>query len=156
LAGDGSQIDLSRLPLYLNADSPLACALHRALTLGVQQIWFRLPGEERRTLDGYFSPMGVGKDDPLWPKGESAFSGYQLLLEYFTFREKFMFVALNGLENVVWPAGMSGFEIDVVLAESWSHDLPFSTENIRLHCVPVINLFPLEADPLHLSPLENE
>ncbi len=44
LAGDGSQIDLSRLPLYLNADSPLACALHRALTLGVQQIWFRLPG----------------------------------------------------------------------------------------------------------------
>lgn len=38
LAGDGSQIDLSRLPLYLNADSPLACALHRALTLGVQQI----------------------------------------------------------------------------------------------------------------------
>jgi hypothetical protein len=66
-----------------------------------------------------------------------------------------MFVALNGLENVVWPAGMSGFEIDVVLAESWSHDLPFSTENIRLHCVPVINLFP-EADPLHLSPLENE
>ncbi|EPL7539355.1 type VI secretion system baseplate subunit TssF [Klebsiella pneumoniae] len=156
LAGDGSQIDLSRLPLYLNADSPLACALHRALTLGVQQIWFRLPGEERRTLDGYFSAMGFGKDDPLWPKGESAFSGYQLLLEYFTFREKFMFVALNGLENVVWPAGMSGFEIDVVLAESWSHDLPFSTENIRLHCVPVINLFPLEADPLHLSPLENE
>lgn len=100
--------------------------------------------------------MGFGKDDPLWPKGESAFSGYQLLLEYFTFLEKFMFVALNGLENVVWPAGMSGFEIDVVLAESWSHDLPFSTENIRLHCVPVINLFPLEADPLHLSPLENE
>ena len=80
LAGDGSQIDLSRLPLYLNADSPLACALHRALTLGVQQIWFRLPGEERRTLDGYFSPMGFGKDDPLWPKGESAFSGSQLLL----------------------------------------------------------------------------
>ncbi len=42
--------------------------------------------------------MGFGKDDPLWPKAESAFSGYQLLLEYFTFRE-FMFVALNGLEN---------------------------------------------------------
>lgn len=62
--------------------------------------------------------MGFGKDDPLWPKGESAFSGYQLLLEYFTFLEKFMFVALNGLENVVWPAGMSGFEIDVVLAKA--------------------------------------
>lgn len=33
LVGDWSQIDLSRLLLYLNADSPVACALHRALTL---------------------------------------------------------------------------------------------------------------------------
>lgn len=152
LVGDWSQIDLSRLPLYLNADSPVACALHRALTLGTQQFWLRLPGQERRVLDAHFSPMGFDDDDRLWPKGESAFSGYQLLLEYFTFREKFMFVALNGLENVIWPERITGFEIDVVLAENWPHDLPFNTDNLRLHCVPVINLFPLEADPLHLSP----
>lgn len=156
LVGDWSQIDLSRLPLYLSADSPVACALHRALTLGTQQFWLRLPGQGRRVLDAHFSPMGFDDDDPLWPKGESAFSGYQLLLEYFTFREKFMFVALNGLEQVAWPEGITGFEIDVVLNENWPHDLPFDSDNIRLHCVPVINLFPLEADPLHLSPLENE
>ncbi len=118
LVGDWSQIDLSRLPLYLNADSPVACALHRALTLGIQQFWLRLPGQERRVLDAHFSPMGFDDDDRLWPKGESAFSGYQLLLEYFTFREKFMFVALNGLENVIWPERITGFEIDVVLAET--------------------------------------
>ncbi|RDS03871.1 hypothetical protein C3994_01079 [Escherichia coli] len=156
LVGDWSQIDLSRLPLYLNADSPVACALHRALTLGTQQFWLRLPGQDRRMLGAHFSPMGFEDDDRLWPKGESAFSGYQLLLEYFTFREKFMFVALNGLEQVAWPEGITGFEIDVVLNENWPHDLPFDSDNIRLHCVPVINLFPLEADPLHLSPLENE
>lgn len=102
LVGDWSQIDLSRLPLYLSADSPVACALHRALTLGTQQFWLRLPGQGRRVLDAHFSPMGFDDDDRLWPKGESAFSGYQLLLEYFTFREKFMFVALNGLEQVAW------------------------------------------------------
>lgn len=38
LVGDWSQIDLSRLPLYLNADSPVACALHRALTLGTAAV----------------------------------------------------------------------------------------------------------------------
>nr|WP_172822648.1 type VI secretion system baseplate subunit TssF [Escherichia coli] len=116
----------------------------------------RLPGQDRRTRDAHFSPLGFEDNDRLWPKGESAFSGYQLLLEYFTFREKFMFVALNGLELVAWPEGITGFEIDVVLNENWPHDLPFDSDNIRLHCVPVINLFPLEADPLHLSPLENE
>jgi type VI secretion system protein ImpG len=62
-----------------------------------------------------------------------------------------MFVALHGLENIAWPEGINGFELDVVLAESWSHDLPFNADNIRLHCVPVINLFPLEADPASLA-----
>nr|WP_249441254.1 type VI secretion system baseplate subunit TssF [Escherichia coli] len=56
-----------------------------------------------------------------------------------------MFVALNGLEQVAWPEGITGFEIDVVLNENWPHDLPFDSDNIRLHCVPVINLFPLKA-----------
>lgn len=36
---DWSLIDLSSLPLYLNADGPLACALHRALTLNAQTLW---------------------------------------------------------------------------------------------------------------------
>ncbi|HAI5164443.1 TPA: type VI secretion system baseplate subunit TssF [Escherichia coli] len=71
---------------------------------------------------------------------------------------------LNGLvapfgvlpETAVLNVPLTGFEIDVVLNENWPHDLPFDSDNIRLHCVPVINLFPLEADPLHLSPLENE
>lgn len=60
------------------------------------------------------------------------------------------------LANRLTQTALTGFEIDVVLNENWPHDLPFDSDNIRLHCVPVINLFPLEADPLHLSPLENE
>ncbi len=59
-------------------------------------------------------------------------------------------------QELATAASITGFEIDVVLNENWPHDLPFDSDNIRLHCVPVINLFPLEADPLHLSPLENE
>jgi type VI protein secretion system component VasA len=35
----------------------------------------------------------------------SSFSGYQLLLEYFTFREKFMFTGLRGLER--WNSRLS-------------------------------------------------
>ncbi|MCE9920818.1 type VI secretion system baseplate subunit TssF, partial [Hafnia paralvei] len=38
----------------------------------------------------------------------------------------------------------------------WPYDMPFDAENLRLHCIPVINLFPLEADPLRLSPLETD
>ena len=59
-------------------------------------LYLRLPGQtERVSLDGYFSP-GIQRGGSFMAEGESAFSGYQLLLEYFTFREKFMFVQLNG------------------------------------------------------------
>lgn len=154
---DWSQIDLSRLPLYLNADAPLASALHQALTLYTQALYVRLPGEQERVrLDGHFAPKGFADEDRLWPKGDSAFSGYQLLLEYFTFREKFMFVTLCGLEQLNLTAGTPWFELEVVLREAWPHDFSVSSEHIRLHTVPVINLFPLEADPLTLAPLQTD
>ena len=156
---DWREVDLRRLPLYLNADSPVSSALHLALTRQTQAIYLRYPGQrgqDRRRLDSYFSPQGFSPDDSLWPKIDTAFSGYQLLLEYFTFREKFMFVALNGLENIVFPAVLPWFELDIVLDEHWPYDLPFSRDNIKLHCVPVINLFELDADPLSISGLENE
>lgn len=156
---DWREVDLSALPLYLNADTPVASALHLALTRQTHAIYLRYPGQpvpDRRRLDGYFSPKGFTSEDCLWPKSDTAFSGYQLLLEYFTFREKFMFVALNGLEQVLLPASLPWFEIDIVLSEHWQYDLPFNRDSFRLHCVPVVNLFTMDADPLTITGLENE
>ncbi|MCU7508256.1 type VI secretion system baseplate subunit TssF [Klebsiella quasipneumoniae] len=154
---DWSQTDLRRLPLYLGEDAVTGSALHLWLTRRQAALYLRLPGQaERVSLDGYFSPGGFSEEDRLWPKGESAFSGYQLLLEYFTFREKFMFVQLNGLENMTLPAGIAHFTLEVVFSEVWQSDLPVSASSLRLHCVPVINLFTLEADPLTISGLESE
>ncbi|WP_313570922.1 type VI secretion system baseplate subunit TssF [Pantoea piersonii] len=154
---DWSRIDLSQLPFYLNADAPLACAMHEAFTMNVARMWVRLPGDrERRPLKGYFTALGFGDNDRLWPKGNSSFSGYQLLLEYFSFREKFMFTGLRGLDTADLPAELPWFEIDVVLEKRWEHDFDFSEKHLRLNCAPVINLFPLESDPLTLDSLQTE
>ncbi|AVJ17113.1 type VI secretion system baseplate subunit TssF [Serratia sp. MYb239] len=154
---DWSRIDLRCIPLYLNADAPLACAMHQAFTMNVARMRLRLPGEtDSRPLEGHFTALGFGDDDALWPAGNSSFSGYQLLLEYFTFREKFMFTGLKGMDAVALPAQLAWFEIEVVLAERWQHDFTFTEQHLRLHCVPVINLFPLESDPLTLDSLQTE
>ena len=77
-------------------DAVTGSALHLWLTRRQAALYLRLPGQtEQVSLDGYFS-QGIQRGGLFMPKGESAFSGYQLLLEYFTFREKFMFVQLNG------------------------------------------------------------
>ena len=154
---DWSQTDLTRLSLYLSGDAPVTHALHLALTKRLASLYLRLPNSvERIRLEGYFSPGGFASEDSLWAKGDTAFGGWQLLLEYFTFREKFMFVHLNGLEKVTFPAGITCFEIEAVLTQQWSSELPLGSDNIRLHCVPVINLFTLEADPLVVNGLESE
>ncbi|HCQ8417097.1 TPA: type VI secretion system baseplate subunit TssF [Klebsiella michiganensis] len=153
---DWSRIDLSRIPLYLNGDAPLACALHEALTLRVAKTGIRFPGDaDRRPLDARFAVCGFSKEEALLPECGS-FSGYQLLLEYFTFREKFMSVTLRGLENVDFPEELAWFEIDIVLERQWPHEYALSEKHLRLHCTPVINLFPLESDPLHLDSLQTE
>ncbi|BDH45597.1 hypothetical protein TUM12370_16410 [Salmonella enterica subsp. enterica serovar Choleraesuis] len=135
----------------------LACAMHEAFTMNVARMWLRMPGcVDRTEFKGYFTALGFSDDDSLWPKGGSSFSGYQLLLEYFTFREKFMFTGLRGLEHIDFPAELPWFEIEVVLAQRWEHDFSFTEKHLRLNCVPVINLFPLESDPLTLDSLQTE
>jgi type VI secretion system secreted protein VgrG len=79
-----------------------------------------------------------------------------LLLEYFSFPEKFMFVTLKGLEQVKFEANTKVFELEVVLSQPWPRGFAVSAEHVRLHAVPVINLFALEADPLALDPLQTD
>jgi len=155
---DWTKAGIDKVALYLYGEAPLSSALHLALSRRVHAMYARHAGTnaERRTFDGWCKPIGFDDRDRLWPKGESAFSGYQLLLEYFSFRPKFMFVELRGLETIGLTPDSSWFEIDMVLSEAWPADLPLETENFRLHCAPVINLFTLEADPLTLNPLEHE
>ena len=43
-------------------------------------------------------------------KADTAFSGYQLLLEYFSFRPKFMFVELRGLDTIGLAAASTGLK----------------------------------------------
>lgn len=154
---DWSNANLSQLSLYLGADAPVSSHLHLMLTKRQAAMYMRLSGQqERKELDGYFSPGGFRAEDSLLPKTDTAFSGYQLLLEYFAFRDKFMFVHLHGLDSQPLPEGTEYIDIEVVFSSLWPADLPVTHEAVRLHCVPVVNLFTLEADPLTVCGLEQE
>jgi type VI secretion system protein ImpG len=153
---DWRQCDLRRLAFYLADEVPVSNALHLALTRRQAVLYIRFGQNERIPLQGGFSPGGFRDEDYLWPKGETAFSGYQLLLEYFTFREKFRFVHLNGLEDIFLPTGIEHFDLEVVLSEQWDSSLPVAANALCLHCVPAINLFAVQADPLRVNGLESE
>ncbi|AIY41492.1 Protein ImpG/VasA [Collimonas arenae] len=149
-----------KLRLYLNADRPVASALHLALTRQVREIQIRIPGVRDGALQplpgGRFAPVGFAADERLWPKADNAFGGYQLLLEYFTFPEKFLFVDLFGIDLTKLPVGCDFVEIEAVLDKTYPADLRFSADNIRLFCTPIINLFNLDAEPIRVNHHETE
>lgn len=155
---DKAQLDLSRLRLYLNADAPIASALYYSLTQQIAAMHLRYANqpENRQRFQGQIKAAGFADRDRLWLKPDNAFAGYQLLLEYFAFREKFMFVDLIGLDVKQFPEYCQAVELEIVLNESWPSDMPFDRDSIRLHCVPVINLFSMEADPVVVNQLESE
>ncbi|RKT13434.1 type VI secretion system protein ImpG [Paraburkholderia sp. RAU2J] len=152
--------DLSRVRLYLNADLPTAFAMHLALTRQVDSVTWRIPevrdGEALPLAGVTVEPAGFSTEERLWPKAEASFSGYQLLLEYFTFREKFLFVDLCGLDVAKLPASTTRFELEILLARAYPSDQRFSAENVRLFCTPVINLFELDAEPVVIDHHETE
>ena len=148
------------LRLYLNADRPVASALHLALTRQVKQMGMRISGVRDGALqpmpEGRLAASGFADADRLWPKADNAFGGYQLLLEYFTFPEKFLFVDLFGIDFPGLPAKCDYIEIEAILDTAYPADLRFTADNVRLFCTPIINLFKLDSEPIRVNHHETE
>ncbi|RQQ04862.1 type VI secretion system baseplate subunit TssF [Burkholderia stagnalis] len=158
-----AQLTVPRLRLFLNADRPVALALYAALVNEPAAIHIRVPGfpadrpgASQPTHGLRIEPAGFAAGERLWPKADNAFGGYQLLLEYFTFPEKFMFVDLLGLDMQAIPQDAPYFDVEVVPSRPYPDDMRFSAENVRLFCTPIINLFPMEADPIVATQFETE
>ncbi|WP_454733801.1 MULTISPECIES: type VI secretion system baseplate subunit TssF [Cupriavidus] len=163
MQGRREQLAVPRLRLYLHADRPLALALYAALTAEPLAVQVRVPGYPAdrpgapQPMAGLrLEPAGFAAEERLWPKPDNAFGGYQLLLEYFTFPEKFMFVDLVGLDMDAIPQDAEHFDVEVVLHKPFPDDMRFSAENVRLFCTPIINLFELEANPISVTHFETE
>jgi type VI secretion system protein ImpG len=146
-----NSLDLSELPLFLNADPPVAFALLHALTQAGNRLALKASGEDMVLSTALtLRQSGFASDDTLWPRPPTAHGGYPLLMEYFAFREKFLFVELCGLNAAQLPAH-GRFDIEVHLASHFPAALSFDQQAFQLHCVPAVNLFEIEAEPIHVD-----
>ncbi|WGS46209.1 type VI secretion system baseplate subunit TssF [Burkholderia sp. JSH-S8] len=148
--------DLSRIRLYLHGDRPTASALYAVFTRQVESIGVRMS----RVLDGLLQPKpgmtfaaaGFGSQTRLWPVDHDArdadFDCEQTMLEYFAFPEKFHFVDLCGFDAASVPPGETRLEFEIVIRDRVPGDVTVGTDNIRLFCTPVINLFELDAQAI--------
>ncbi len=99
-------------------------------------------------------PAGWDADQAMLPWPELAPPGYRYIQEYFTRPEKFLFFDLQGLDAIELQEDR--FEIAMTFDRPPPLETRLDTENFRLHCTPVINLFEISGDPIRLNPLVHE
>ncbi len=156
------ELKIDRLRFYLDGEGGLINSLYELLFTRLTRIIVRdpTPGSKIPPVTLPISALravGFEPDETLLPHVDRSFFGHALLMEYFAFPEKFLFIDIAELEQV-WEAGFKGavefvFLISEVEGEERRQrlELEISKKSFRLGCTPVINLFTQVAEPIQLN-----
>lgn len=145
-----SQIALDALDLYFGGADDVAWQLHECALGQPVGVLLRAaqPTAPVHSLPGSaIEELGFGDDEALLPVTATGFSGFRLVQEYFAFAERFRFARVAGLAPLL--ARIEASEAELVLLFSRGDavlEKLVSADNVLLHCVPVINLFPKRLD----------
>ncbi len=97
--------------------------------------------------------VGFAEEHALLPLGQTNFPGFRLLQEYYVLPSKFCFVDISGLERVnQLPEGETRFALLLRFDSPLPDIRQLTRDNVRLHCVPVVNVFESTSDPIRVSP----
>jgi type VI secretion system protein ImpG len=157
------QAAMQRLRLYLHADreSSVGSVLYLWLRRYLDEIEIsaRVAGEKPRVFRHPTERLvaaGLGDDEALLPYPPNAFSGYRLLQEYFSLPQKFHFMDLEGLGFLAEIPWIEELRLSFRFSRPIDEHVRIRAEHVRLHCTPIVNLFPHEADPLRLEHRQTE
>jgi type VI secretion system protein ImpG len=157
-----SMLPLESLTFYLRGGDQIAMRLYEQLFCNALQVIVQGTqggAEVRRILSAAeaIRPSGFEDDEALFPPSPRSFQGYRLLREYFAFPERFMFVTVTGMGPAVRGCAATELEILVLFDRSFALlEEAVDPSRFELFCTPVINLFPLRADRIHLTDAANE
>jgi type VI secretion system protein ImpG len=86
----------------------------------------------------------------LLPAEAGSFSGLQMLQEYFCFRPRFWFVDVLGLDESLPASTATSFNLDLHFDRPAPPEARVEPDTLRLHCVPAVNLFEVDAEPIRV------
>jgi type VI secretion system protein ImpG len=101
-------------------------------------------------------PVGFDPEEAILPCPQRSFTGYQLLTEYFSFPEKFLFFDLCGLEKMRGSAFTDKLQIWIYLDRVAEPTLVVNQDTFCLHAAPAVNLFRRIAEPIRVENRKTE
>lgn len=95
--------------------------------------------------------LGFDNNFSLYPYSNNSLSNYKLLKEYFVFPQKFLFFRLMNLKKVLNSLKINSFEIKFKFNKSYSSLRNIEQNLVNINCVPIINLFRDNCEPINLK-----
>ena len=151
------QLELDSIRFHLAGDARTAFTLYLLLCAHVEQITVSGGSSAHNRPEVVLGPENVGptgldRAETVLPYPAHSFPGYRLLQEYFAFKERFLFVAFRGVDRAVRELELENTLELAVTFNRRLESLPLvARENVRVHCVPIVNLFPHTADPIRVQ-----
>lgn len=95
--------------------------------------------------------VGFEENEAMLPVTEATFPGFRLLQEYFVLPHKFCFLDICGFSEVVRLNPTDRIQVAVRLNERITSLRALQRDQLRLHCVPIVNVFETTADPIRVT-----
>jgi type VI secretion system protein ImpG len=156
------KLGIDHLRFYLNGESALSYSLYELLLNNCTQVIIRDLSPNSRTAPvtlpaDCVRAVGFSNDEALLPYPHRSFYANRLLQEYFAFPEKYLFLDLQGLDQLSRAGFKDKVELLFLISRFEGDDrqqmleLGVSPKVLRLGCSPIINLFPMAAEPILLD-----
>lgn len=139
--------DIGKLRFFLHGPLGVASTVFLWLMQHLKSVDVVVGGESYRLSDCVV-PAGFSPETSLLPWPKNAPQGLRVLQEYFTLRQKLLFVDVPGFDRL--PHGLTAPDFELAFTFDRPPRLPerLPSDLFRLHCTPVVNLFEVDAEPI--------
>lgn len=153
---------LRRLRFYIDSSEPGAWTLYEMLALRLTGVVLQTaPAEDVAAAStalpaGCLRWLGEREDEAALPSNLHTHPALRLLQEYFCFPQKFLFFEVSGLEQHDFSAAGNYADLLFLFDAPFDTAQTFSTQVLRLNCVPLVNLYAQRIDPIMLDHTQYE
>uniref|UniRef100_UPI0036DF353C type VI secretion system baseplate subunit TssF n=1 Tax=Photorhabdus sp. RM322S TaxID=3342825 RepID=UPI0036DF353C len=145
------ELQLDKLRFYLSGDDYSSTQLYFWLSYYLEDAKL-IVGDTTISLPDFdVVPVGFNREDALLPYPKNSYMGYRILQEYFCFSEGFLFFDITGFPKLPADLKASDFTLNLYFSEALPPEVKIRQDTFRLHCVPAINLFPMDSEAILLD-----
>lgn len=143
-------IDCDTLDVHLGGDDTTALTLYLWMAKYLDAIHITAGDDTRRLDIRHVAFPGFSPAEALLPYPKNVFDGYRILQEYFVFPRRFYGFRLMQLRSL-WPAKATDVRIEFHFRRPMPAGLQVRQGDLSLFCVPAVNLFAHDAEPIDLD-----